>query len=181
MMRVSTSECVSLCDGNAIRGSMGSSTISVTHIHHRCHHRHCCHHHYHHITSHQQEWQELQRKELKHFLKLRCVWKCFQILASKPLKGEDSLGNSANFWRLTKYFWRFSEETEAVSVLNGNIFSFSFSLECTREKLCKWTVQHKIQNVAAMKWTVNDPIWKTRLTISWTNVRCSLKCQRRAQ
>ena len=25
------------------------------------------------ITSHQQEWQELQRKELKHFLKLRCV------------------------------------------------------------------------------------------------------------
>ena len=55
----------------------------------------------------------------------RLVQKYFLILARKPLK--ESLENSANFWRFTKNFWQFSEETEAVNVVNGNISLALFS------------------------------------------------------
>ena len=108
MMRESTGECVSLCDGNAIRGSMGSSTISVTHIHHRCHHRHCCHHHYHHITS--TRVARASKKRIETFFKTKVCLKAFSNLGQQALEGRIKPWKFCKFLAIHKIFlaiqWR---------------------------------------------------------------------------
>ena len=95
------------------------------------------------VTSHQQEWKELRRKELKHFLKLGMFESVFKSWPASPWrenKALEILQISGDSQRISGN----SVKRQKLSTWWMGTFHYHCSVEQGAVKMCKWTVSQEI-------------------------------------